>query len=184
MQAPQPHRSPPHAKKGGFPIWLIVVLVASVPLIAIVGLMATMGIYGTRRYIANSKSFEAMNALTQIGKDVTAAYESAQPHRLCPSASRAVPDSLAKVKGMKYQSAPGDWDVDKAAEAGFACFKFSMDQPQYFMYSYESSGGSFTATAMGDLDGDGIPSVFSIAGFVDPGGHLVVGPIAEKNRGE
>jgi hypothetical protein len=184
MQASYPHGPPPHGKKGGFPVWAIIVLVAIVPVIGIVGMLFTMGVYGARRYIANSKSVEAMNVLTQIGKDVTAAYDSSQPHRLCRSATRPVPDSLAKVQGVRYQSTPADWQVDKAADAGFACMGFWMEVPQYFMYSYEASGNSFVATAMGDFDGDGIPSVFSIAGFVDPGGHLVVGPIAEKNRGE
>jgi type IV pilus assembly protein PilA len=136
-----------------------------------------------RGYIAASKAVEARNSLGQIGKDAAAAFEiesvqagGAVTHRLCPSASRPVPDSLAKVKRAKYQSSAADWDVDKAANAGFACLKFSMSQPQYYQYNYSSTGSAITATAMGDLDGDGIPSTFMLSGKVNATGKLEIAP--------
>jgi type IV pilus assembly protein PilA len=185
MQTPYPPGPPPQAKKSGFPIWLIIVLVTVLPLISIVGILAVLGIYGTRKYISNAKTVEARNALGQIAKDTVTAYEAAQPHQLCPSASQPVPNSLTKVKGVKYLSSPADWEVDKSANGGFFCLKFSMDQPQYFQYSYTSAVTTFNATAMGDLDGDGIPATLQAMGKVNSAGVLEVAPaLLETNVGE
>ena len=47
-----------------------------------------------------------------------------------------------------------------------------MDAPQYYVYNYKAGGtgavsDSFTATANGDLNGDGIQSTFQILGTVN-----------------
>jgi hypothetical protein len=50
---------------------------------------------------------------------------------------------------------------------------FSMSEPHYYRYSFESEGAGsnarFTATAQGDLDCDGIPSRFERAGSAQGG---------------
>ena len=63
---------------------------------------------------------------------------------------------------------------------GFACLKFTMDAPQYYMYGYlatvtGSAGDSFTATANGDLNGDTVQSTFMIVGSV-ANNNVLVGP--------
>jgi hypothetical protein len=91
---------------------------------------------------------------------------------------------------MKYQSVPREWSADASTpRTGFACLKFEMDYPQYYMYSYrahgtKSPGDSFTATANGDLDGNGVLSTFSIAGKVDASGKLDVQPSIAETRPE
>jgi type IV pilus assembly protein PilA len=139
-----------------------------------------------RKYIANAKQAEARNSLGQIAKDAAAAYESerlgpggAVVHRLCPGASRAVPSSIAMVSGKKYQSSVADWNADCASDRGFCCLKFSIDMPQYYMYSYGAMPETFTAKAHGDLDGDGIASTFTIRGEVI-GGALRIAPSIEE----
>src|SRR5579864_5110630 len=92
--------------------------------VAIVGVLAVLAIYGVRKYIANSKTAEARNSLGQIGKDSATAFEkeTVQPgvmaqgnstailRRLCAAATKPVPPAgVAAVKGQKYQSAPVDW---------------------------------------------------------------------------
>jgi type IV pilus assembly protein PilA len=191
---------PPAKKK--FPVWLIVILATAGAFCLIVPVLAVLGIYGTRKYIANAKTAEARNALGQIAKDAATAYESedldnpppgkhgAAVHRLCASATTSVPASIAFVKGRKYQSSPSEWEVDKAANAGFYCLKFAMDMPQYYQYSYTSHGASsprdgFVAMAHGDLNGDGITSEFSIMGQISPGGTLTIAPsLLEKDPEE
>jgi type IV pilus assembly protein PilA len=123
-----------------------------------------------------------------------AAWELGSPggaptQRVCPSATRSVPASLSYVSGRKYQSSSADWQVD-APNAGFACLKFQMDSPQYYMYSYAVTGSpgsatdGFRATANGDLNGDGVASTFTIEGRVS-GGMLNVAPtIMELNPEE
>jgi type IV pilus assembly protein PilA len=172
---------------------LIVFLVVLGGVLVVLPVFATLAIYGLRKYIANAKTAEARNAVGQIAKDAMAAYEGAPGttgHALCASASQSVPKSADSIRGAKYQSAQGDWEVDARRNAGFACLRFSMDQPQYYMYSYRavgrsSPGDSFVATANGDLNGDGVLSTFSLTGHVQPGGVVEVDPnLLETNPAE
>jgi type IV pilus assembly protein PilA len=163
--------------------------------VAIVGILAVLAIYGVRKYLANAKTAEAQNSLGQMAKDAAAAYEkesmtagiltpgtsAAFSRALCKSSSASVPTALASVGGKKYQSSVAEWNVDGVGNSGFACLKFSMDQPQYYMYTYQSAGtgaagDSFTATANGDLNGDGTASTFQITGSVNTNFALNIAP--------
>jgi len=192
MQGPPP----PPPQKQGTATWLIVLLAVGIGLVFVVGIMAVLAIYGVRKYIANAKQAEARNSLGQIARDAAAAYERESispgtPDGLCASASRSVPASASMIRGMKYQSAPADWQVDASRpHAGFACLGFSLDMPQYYMYSYTAHGtkrahDGFRATANGDLNGDGVMSTFYIEGKVGPGDELAVDPlVTEGSPGE
>jgi len=179
-------------------------LVELMIVVAIVGILAVLAIYGVRKYIANAKTAEARNSLGQIAKDATTEYEkegmagtvlaaggtSGILRAQCGKAGQPVPNGVANVKGQKYQSNPqtgNDWNFDNKNNKGFACLKMTMDAPQYFMYNYTSDGDKslatpsegtlFTATANGDLNGDGNTSAFTIAGSVDTVNHsLFVAP--------
>jgi hypothetical protein len=61
-----------------------------------------LAVYGVRKYIANAKSAEATNALGILAQDASVAGNIQQA--FCASASRAVPSSIASVRGTKYQS--------------------------------------------------------------------------------
>jgi len=93
-----------------------------------------------------------------------------------------VPGSAAAIQGRKYQSSPREWAVDGPANAGFACLKFTMDAPQYYMYSYaltgtgNAAGDSFTAAAQGDLDGNGVLSLFQMTGAINASYVLNLAP--------
>jgi type IV pilus assembly protein PilA len=142
--------------------------------VAIVGVLAVLATYGVRKYLANAKSAEATTALGQIAND--AAMTFAFHMGICGSASVPVPSSIAAVAGRKYQSSPSDWNVDSAGSAGFYCLQFTMDAPQYYQYSYVATATGFTATANGDLNGDGIESTFQLSGAVNSGGVLNTSP--------
>jgi type IV pilus assembly protein PilA len=166
--------------------------------VAIVGILAVLAVYGVRKYLANAKTAEAKNSLGAIAKDAAAAYEkesmtgtvlgqtvSANLSRaLCGSATASVPTTIAGVQGKKYQSAPADWTAagaDAAANVGFPCLKFTMDDPQYYMYSYVATGSSaigdqYVATANGDLNGDTNQSTFSITAKIQAGYVLNAAP--------
>jgi type IV pilus assembly protein PilA len=154
--------------------------------VAIVGILAVLAIYGVRKYLANAKSAEARNALGRLANAAATEYEqesmagsvlpigssTALTRALCKSASTSVPSTPTAIRGQKYQSAASEWNVDYTGNSGFACLEFTIDQPQYYMYSYHaggtgSVGDTFTATANGDLNGDGIESTFQVTGSVD-----------------
>jgi type IV pilus assembly protein PilA len=163
--------------------------------VAIVGILAVLAAYGVRKYVANAKTAEARNSVGQIAKDAAAQYEkesmtsavlgkgtsAALSRQLCGSASQTVPTAAGAIKGQKYQSSTKDWNVDAAGNSGFSCLKFSIDQAQYYMYNYtaagsSSPGSSFTATAQGDLNGDGVLSLFSVTGSINSSYVLNVSP--------
>jgi type IV pilus assembly protein PilA len=166
--------------------------------VAIVGVLAVLAIYGVRKYIANSKTTEAKNSLGQISKDAASAFEkettsatiitagssSALLRALCDS-STIVPATVPAA--MKYQSQKSDW-TSGSATVGWMCLKFSMEQPQYYSYQYVASNttatsGAYQANAWGDLNGDNITSHFWVNGTVQ-GGQLTTSPTVQDSNPE
>lgn len=170
--------------KTGMSTAVIVLIVLAVLIIPTIGVLATLSIYGTRKYIANAKTAEAKNSLGIIAKDAVVAYEAGSldgKPRLCPSASAPVPADRSLVSAKKYMSSAAEWQVDKAANAGFACLRFEMSTPQYFQYEYQATATGFVARAYGDLNGDGEFSTYEIQGKII-GDRLVISPsILETN---
>jgi len=157
-------------------------LVELMIVVAIVGVLAALAIYGVRRYILNSKTAEARNSLGQLAKDASTAFNregmaaailtlggtSGVANRLCGQAAASIPAAIATVQGKKYQSSPGEWSAGDQV-TGWFCVKFSMQDPQYYMYTYNAKGtqgdvgDTFDAIANGDLDGNGNQSTFTLS---------------------
>ena len=92
----------------------------------------------------------------------------AASNSLCSSVLNTVPSAATAVKGIKYQpntAAGKDYETPE-----WGCLKFSMTQPQYYLYNYTATNatGTMVASADGDLDGDGTGSRFSRTGTVNP----------------
>jgi type IV pilus assembly protein PilA len=176
-------------------------LVELMIVVAIIGVLAALAIYGVRKYLTNAKSAEARTAIGRMAKDAQTAYERENmvgavlalkssvdiAHEICPQGV-PVPDDLAKVSNKKYQSAPGEWNG-----TGWSCLKFSISDPQYFMYEYAviqggGEGAEFEARAHGDLDGDGDQSTFALGGKVQKGSGnelvLTLAPTISEDRPE
>jgi type IV pilus assembly protein PilA len=174
-----PQQPMPPAKKG-MPTIVIILIVLGVMVLFGGGIMVTLAVYGTRKYIASAKQAEAKNSLGMMGNLAITAYE--RDKKLCPSASSPVP--VIVPRAAKYQSAASDWEVDASRNAGFACLAFSMSMPQYYQYEYRATPTGFTAIARGDLDGDGVVSEFQLEGRLE-GGQLKLAPtILETNPAE
>ena len=171
-------------------------LVELMIVVAIVGVLSALAIYGTSRYVAAAKSAEARNIVGAIARTAAMQYEiersvgetlaesdTATPtsHLLCQSAD-AVPDTIDKVRGTKYQPAkmPGvDFGVGSNL-IGWHCLTFTISQAIYYQYDYnqgppyvsvgfgapDPGASGFEAVAMGDLDADGVESVFARNGVV------------------
>jgi type IV pilus assembly protein PilA len=176
-------------------------LVELMIVVAIVGVLAVLAVYGVRKYIANAKTAEAKNSLGQISRDAVSAFEgermsgavlaeganTAVIRALCQTGSAGNGVPATAPAGAKYQSTKADWSpsTDVQNNTGWPCLKFEMTAPQYYSYRYEADststtmGTSFVATANGDLNGDGTPSTFRIRGEV-LSGRLRVAPTVEE----
>lgn len=171
-------------------------LVELMIVIAIIGVLAALAIYGVRRYLASAKTSEAKNTIGAIARGAKSAYEretalselvnegansSGASHALCLSAAAPVPAIVPL--GNKYQpdTAEGkDYNTGNAT-AGWKCLKFSMTQAHYYQYQYNAAAGyvgpgaggpdptadGFEAAAVGNLDGDAANSTFTLIGTVN-----------------
>lgn len=173
-------------------------LVELMIVVAIVGVLAALAIYGVNKYVNNAKTTEARTAVARIAKDATTAYarprasgdilavggSAAFSNQMCDDAT-AVPSAVPA--GAKVQSAAANWGGSQ--NAGWTCLNFSMSDPQQYQYDYQVSattgdGSTFAATAKGDLDGDGTLSTFQLNGQIVAAqdNALMVSPnIAETN---
>jgi type IV pilus assembly protein PilA len=175
-------------------------LVELMIVVAIVGILAALAIFGVKKYVTNAKTAEARNTLGAISKNAAGAWSreimpgsvladgntAAAANQLCGNAV-AVPTGNPP-QGVKYQSkVSGTEDYNTGdANNGWICLKFQMDGPQYYQYNYTSvAGASFSAIAKGDLNGDGTNfSTFTRDAQVR-NGQIVLSPaISETNPDE
>jgi type IV pilus assembly protein PilA len=143
-------------------------LVELMIVVAIIGVLAALAIYGVRRYLASAKTSEAKNSIGAIARNSQAAFEretvdsqiladaansNAASHALCKSAPAAVPAAGAP-QSKKYQpstAAGADFDAGDAL-TGWKCLKFSINSPIYYQYDYKAGGGYKTAGLPGAPD--------------------------------
>jgi type IV pilus assembly protein PilA len=181
-------------------------LVELMIVVAIVGVLAVLAVYGVRKYIANAKTAEARNSLGQVGKDAVTAFEGENMsaanlpeggsagviRQLCQTSTAKNMIPATPPKASKYQSAKLDWSDPAdvlAATVGWPCLKFEMTAPQYYSYSYTATGAAadgdkFTAMANGDLNGDGVPSTFTMVGLIQSGRLTLAPAIGETSPEE
>jgi type IV pilus assembly protein PilA len=175
-------------------------LVELMIVVAIVGVLAVLAVYGVRKYLANAKTAEARNSLGQLAKDAASAVErekgtqailtpgavSQLMRSFCDTAA-LVPATMSTISGQKYQSQKADWSSGGPTQ-GWACLKFSIDEPQYYAYTYiavstNAQSGGFTAQAFGDLNGDSNFSTFTVAGSAYSG-SVAISPNIQETQPE
>jgi type IV pilus assembly protein PilA len=160
-------------------------LVELMIVVAIIGVLAALAIYGVRRYLASAKTAEAKNSIGAITRGAVAAYErettpteiladgttsAATVHAFCGTSSK-VPAAPPAAKKYQPSTAKGkDFDTGDSL-TGWKCLRFSITEPVYYSYLYTfgaatvtGSGATstgFEVAAQGDLDGNTVLSSFA-----------------------
>ena len=172
-------------------------LVELMIVVAIIGVLAALAIYGVEKYLANSKSAEAKQHVGAISRGAHGAYEgtfaqsdvvtegnlsSIEEHTLCGSAQ---PVPVAGVpQGKKYQphTADGlDFDVG-TANTGWKCLRFQITSPIHFQYHYNRNG---VPTEVAPLNGArcNAPPCYEAAALSDFNGDgAIFGAVARTGK--
>lgn len=136
-----------------------------VVILGVIAALATMGISG---YLRHAKTAEATRALgnietgarTQFGK-TTLTADGTSVQMFCPTGPMT-PVTVPKAEKIKVDGM--EWN-----QAHWKCLMFALNDPQYYSYKHVANtevgtSARYTATAHGDLDGDGTTSVFQLSG--------------------
>jgi type IV pilus assembly protein PilA len=168
--------------------------------VAIIGVLSALAIFGVRRYLGSAKTSEAKSSVGAIARGALAAYEresaasevlaggavsTSVANHLCGS---AVPVPGAIPPGNKYAPRTGDTLDFESGDTGngWKCLRFEISSPIYYRYQYLTAGfvstgmagapalagTGFEASAQGDLDDNGIYSTFARMGQVTSTKHL------------
>src|SRR5205823_11024551 len=148
---------------GGFTLIELMIVVA------IIGILAAVAIAAFMKYISRSKTTEASMNVRKLFDSSVSYYEAEHATRAGSIIAKQFPAAVALTpsnrcctnSGEKCTPDPTMW---QDANGSWASLNFSVDDPFYYQYQYDSAGtdttSSFTARAMGDLDCDGTYSTF------------------------
>lgn len=150
--------SPSHPRHGFTLVELMVVVV-------VLGVLASTAVVASVSKIRKARSVEAASNLSKIYQgEIT--YLPVSQERGYASFVNAPALPSEAPGAARYVPNVARW----AASTEWAAIGFSLDAPHYFQYAAPADEISFSARALGDLDGDGVQSTFQRIGrIVVPG---------------
>jgi type IV pilus assembly protein PilA len=145
--------------------------------VAIIGILAAVAIPAFMKYIRRSKTSEATMNLRKIFDSSVSYYAEEQSNRDGTPIERQFPDTVASTPGTPASACPGSSsrkiapDPQHFTNDSWIALNFSVDDPFYYVYDYDSTGtgvtAQFTAGAHGDLNCDSTFSTFERVGTID-----------------
>jgi prepilin-type N-terminal cleavage/methylation domain-containing protein len=138
----------------------------------VVSVLCAIAIPAYTRNVRHARKSEAVTQLRKIyeAARVFAAADSAVPR----TGAYSFPPSQALTPAASCCNYPGGRcpvDSEAWATTAWQMLSFSMTDPHYFRYGFESSisgrTARFTATAAGDLDCDGVDETMEMVGDVE-----------------
>jgi len=147
--------------------------------VAIIGVLASLAIYGVARYLKHAKTAEVTRNLGFMEIGEKSQYQLEVPfngnfnmyvHQFCPN-STALPATLPHAQKIVVPQTA--WN-----DSGWACLKFAISDPQFYQYQHITNGSTgtaanYTAVAYGDLDGNNTASTFQLTGHGGTSGDAV-----------
>lgn len=145
--------------------------------VAIIGILAAVAVPAFIKYIRRAKTVEATNNIRRLYDSSIAYYEAEHGDinqkilpRQFPS-PQAVTPAKSACCGQPGDKCNPATEASKWQTETWSALNFSVDDPFYFSYQYDSSGtetaAKFQAWAFGDLDCDGEVSEFMRGGTID-----------------
>jgi len=174
-QYPMP--PPPKGSSSALVIGLLLLIPGA---ICTLGVLSAVAIPSYTRYIKRSKTSEATGNIARIYAAECTYFQMAS-ERGTPQFLSANPSPASPPSATRYAPNPALWTSD----TGWTALGFGIDGPHYYQYRVVATGtgnsATFTVTAMGDLDGDGIFSTFSRSASVN-NGEIVGAPLEITNE--
>ena len=153
--------------------------------VAIIGILSAVAIPAFIKYIRRSKTVEATMNVRKLFDSSVAYYESEHASSSGAIVAKLFPGSQGWSPAQGTCGASVGLKCDPSAMASlwrsatWISLNFSVDDPFYYSYQYDSAGSeataSFTAWASGDLDKDSTYSYFSRTGSVTAEGNVTGG---------
>ena len=159
---------------GGFTLIELMIVVA------IIGLLSAVAVPSFMKYLAKAKSAEADEQLEKIATGARAYFMDQHVGQDISGAtlSQRFPESAALSPALSCCQPGQDKCAPQAAawdNVTWTSLNFSLDDPHYYRYEFESVGtasdAEFTARAYGDLDCDNQLSTFERYGWVQLAGN-------------
>ena len=140
-------------------------LVELMIVVVILGILAAVAIPAFTRYVKRSKTAEATGNIAKIYQGQVSYYQAAQEQSTLASFVNATAMPSAAPSNVKYQPNVTQWTGD----ASWNAVSFSLDTGHYYQYACPGDTATFSARAVGNIDGDTTSSTFQRIGTVTGG---------------